>query len=211
MVRRSITKLCTGVAIWLLPAAGALADEVIADDVVINANLIVSGSLCVGPVCADNENFGFDTMRLKSSVPLIRLQDTSTAAAFPTTDWMLGLRPVLSQPPVFVIDDLDAGSSVLQLESGAAGGVAIGADAVLEPGAVSVGAPGTERRVVHVAPGVAATDAVNMAQFDAFKDETTSNTAGDAAALNARLDTIEADVDALDARIDALTTRIDNL
>jgi hypothetical protein len=39
----------------------AFADQVIPDD------LIVQGSTCIGLDCANNESFGFDTLRLKAN------------------------------------------------------------------------------------------------------------------------------------------------
>jgi endosialidase-like protein len=59
------------------------ADQVIPDD------LIVQGSLCVGLDCVNNENFGFDTIRLKENNTRIHFDDTSTSAGFPANDWRL--------------------------------------------------------------------------------------------------------------------------
>ncbi len=59
-----------------------LRDQVIADD------LIVQGSACVGLDCVNNENFGFDTLRLKENNTRIKFEDTSTGT-FPSTDWQL--------------------------------------------------------------------------------------------------------------------------
>ena len=58
------------------------ADQVIPDD------LIVQGSLCVGFDCVNNENFGFDTIRLKENNLRIKAEDTSVGT-FPTQDWQL--------------------------------------------------------------------------------------------------------------------------
>jgi hypothetical protein len=58
-------------------------DQVIPDD------LIVQGSACVGLDCVNNENFGFDTIRLKENNLRIKFEDTSSAAGFPTVDWQL--------------------------------------------------------------------------------------------------------------------------
>jgi hypothetical protein len=60
-----------------------LQDQVIPDD------LIVQGSACVGLDCVNNENFGFDTIRMKENNLRIKFEDTSTQAGFPTTDWQL--------------------------------------------------------------------------------------------------------------------------
>jgi hypothetical protein len=58
-------------------------DQVIADD------LIVTGSVCVGFDCVNNENFGFDTLRLKENNLRIKFEDTSNSGSFPSTDWQL--------------------------------------------------------------------------------------------------------------------------
>ena len=65
------------------PGAAAMADQVIADD------LIVQGSACVGLDCVNNESFGFDTIRLKENNTRIVFDDTSTSAGFPNHDWQL--------------------------------------------------------------------------------------------------------------------------
>jgi hypothetical protein len=59
-----------------------LIDQVIPDD------LIVQSSLCVGFDCVNNENFGFDTIRLKENNLRIKFEDTSVGA-FPSNDWQL--------------------------------------------------------------------------------------------------------------------------
>ena len=66
----------------LLFASSASADQVIPDD------LIVQGSNCVGLDCVDNENFGFDTLRLKENNTRLKFDDTSSSG-FPANDWML--------------------------------------------------------------------------------------------------------------------------
>jgi hypothetical protein len=58
-------------------------DQVIPDD------LIVQGSACAGLDCVNNENFGFDTIRLKENNLRIHFDDTSTSAGFPANDWRL--------------------------------------------------------------------------------------------------------------------------
>jgi Chaperone of endosialidase len=61
----------------------SMPDQVIADD------LIVQGSACIGLDCVNNENFGFDTLRLKENNTRIKFDDTSTLAGFPNHDWQL--------------------------------------------------------------------------------------------------------------------------
>ncbi|HEV8581922.1 MAG TPA: hypothetical protein VGX68_22870 [Thermoanaerobaculia bacterium] len=65
------------------PKPVTAADQVIPDD------LIVQGSECVGLDCVNNENFGFDTIRLKENNLRIHFDDTSTSAGFPANDWRL--------------------------------------------------------------------------------------------------------------------------
>ncbi len=77
---------------WLAPLVGlgllALPGPVAADQVIPD-DLIVQGSLCVGLDCVNNENFGFDTIRLKENNTRIHFDDTSTSAGFPANDWRL--------------------------------------------------------------------------------------------------------------------------
>ncbi len=64
-------------------AGSAYADQVILDD------LIVDGSACIGLDCANGENFGFDTIRMKENNTRLKFDDTSATASFPNTDWQL--------------------------------------------------------------------------------------------------------------------------
>lgn len=63
--------------------------ELTANDQVIPDDLIVQGSACVGLDCVNNENFGFDTIRLKENNLRIHFDDTSATAGFPANDWRL--------------------------------------------------------------------------------------------------------------------------
>lgn len=66
----------------LLSGGQAVADDVIADD------LIVQGKACVGPPCANGESFGTGTLRLEDGETRIDFIDTSTAP-FATRDWRI--------------------------------------------------------------------------------------------------------------------------
>src|SRR5947209_4936276 len=55
-------------------------------DVVTPDDEDIQGSLCVGLDCVNNENFGFDTIRLKENNTRLQFDDTSTAAGFPTNN-----------------------------------------------------------------------------------------------------------------------------
>ncbi len=71
------------------PAASPGAPTLATKDQVIPDDLIVQGSACVGLDCVNNENFGFDTIRLKENNLRIHFDDTSTQAGFPANDWRL--------------------------------------------------------------------------------------------------------------------------
>ncbi|HEX6045259.1 MAG TPA: tail fiber domain-containing protein, partial [Pyrinomonadaceae bacterium] len=58
-------------------------DQVIPDD------LIVQGSVCAGLDCVNNENFGFDTIRVKENNTRIQFDDTSSSAGFATNNWQI--------------------------------------------------------------------------------------------------------------------------
>jgi hypothetical protein len=58
-------------------------------DIVQPDDVIIQGSLCVGLDCVNNENFGFDTIRLKENNDRIQFDDTSTSTGFPTNNWQI--------------------------------------------------------------------------------------------------------------------------
>lgn len=189
---------CIGV---LLFSAPVWADQVINDD------LIVDGSQCVGAECADGELFDFDTIKLKSSDPQIRFQDTSSAAGFPTNDWLMGITDdTTTGSTYFYITDESSGLEVLHVQATDLGGVALGAGSAVVPDAISVGAPGAERPIVNVAPGTSDTDAVNMQQFVDF--QTDIDTGADALAIEAELAAAQMRIDELNIRVDDLLNRL---
>jgi hypothetical protein len=107
-----VTALFLGATV--LGGGDAAADQVIADD------LIVQGSLCAGLDCVNNEVFGFGTLRLKENNTRIDFIDTS-AGAFPTRDWRLEANSNLSGGAnSFAIKDMGDDNS-----AGAEGGAAL--------------------------------------------------------------------------------------
>jgi hypothetical protein len=70
------------------PAMLGDAEDVVPVDQVIPDDLIVQGSICAGFDCVNNENFGFDTIRLKENNLRIKFEDTSVGT-FPSVDWQL--------------------------------------------------------------------------------------------------------------------------
>jgi len=68
-------------------ATGGNVRRVTAEDQVIPDDLIVQGSICAGLDCVNNENFGFDTIRMKENNTRIDFTDTSSTAGFASQDW----------------------------------------------------------------------------------------------------------------------------
>jgi hypothetical protein len=97
----------------------ARADQVIADD------LIVDGSLCAGIACADGETFGTGTMRLKNSTVRLDFIDSSSPGVA-DRDWRIEVNASSGPTEHFAIKDMGDAST------GAEGGTAI---FVLKPGA----------------------------------------------------------------------------
>jgi hypothetical protein len=102
------------------PVVNPFFDFVIADD------LIVQGSACVGLDCADGENFGFDTIRVKENNTRIQFDDTSTSAGFATNNWQIRANSSASGGGNFLafVDQGSTGNSetgtlVFEVDSGA--------------------------------------------------------------------------------------------
>lgn len=185
------------------------AQEVIADD------LIVGGSLCVGADCADGEEFLFDTLRLKSATPVLQFLDTSASSGFPSNDWSMGVTHSDSgSVPRFFLKDDSGDAIMLILQSGEAGGVALGAGSVIEPDAISVGNSGGERRVAFVADGTAPTDAATKGQLDAFisvvESAMTEQLSSDRAALDSEIAELESELAGLLSRLESLEAALGN-
>ncbi len=101
-------------------AFSMMPDQVIPDD------LIVQGSACVGLDCVNNENFGFDTIRLKENNTRLQFDDTSTTAGFPTNNWQIRANSSASGGGSFLgfVDQGTTGNSetgtiVFQVDAGA--------------------------------------------------------------------------------------------
>lgn len=95
-------------------AGAAAADQVINDD------LIVTQSICVGFDCVTGEAFGFDTIRLKENNLRIKAQDTSNSGTFPTTDWQITFNDSTNGGAnKFSIDDIDSGRTPFTIEASA--------------------------------------------------------------------------------------------
>ena len=89
-------------------------------DFVINDDLIVDGSACIGFDCVNGESFGFDTIRLKENNLRIKFDDTSTAASFPRNDWQLTANDSANGgASKFSIDDISGGRTPFTVEANA--------------------------------------------------------------------------------------------
>ncbi len=80
------SRICLIVGVPLLAFALAVPASA---DFVINDDLIVDGSACIGFDCVNGETFGFDTIKLKENNVRIKFDDTSNSASFPNNDWQL--------------------------------------------------------------------------------------------------------------------------
>ncbi len=183
----------------LLGASGlTMADEVIQDDLIVSGGApFSSGSACIGADCIEGEEFGFDVLKLKSASPQIYFNDTSNSASFPSTDWRVGVTDGASSlPAAFFI--MNATSSTYTLQISPEGDVALGAGAVSVADAVSVGAPGSERRITHVADGIDDTDAVTVGQFNTYAASV------DTTAMDASIAKLQDRINDLSARLSVL-------
>jgi len=111
-------------------------DQVIADD------LIVQGSICAGLDCVNNENFGFDTIRVKENNTRIQFDDTSVSAGFATNNWQIRANSSASGGASFlafvdqggtgnsetgtIVFEVDAGAPANSLRVSSGGNVGVG-------------------------------------------------------------------------------------
>ncbi len=90
-------------------------------DSVINDDLIVQGSTCIGLDCVNNESFGFDTLILKENNLRIFFNDTSVAAGFPANKWRITVNDSASGGSnFFALDDVTGNrTGVFRVQAGA--------------------------------------------------------------------------------------------
>ena len=102
-----------GLALLLAPAPAAA-------DFVINDDLIVDGSACIGFDCVNGESFGFDTIRLKENNLRIDFEDTSVVPSFPTNDWGIVINDSANGGAAyFGVEDRDAARFPFRIFAGA--------------------------------------------------------------------------------------------
>ena len=96
---------------------GAADNPLATKDYVINDDLIVIGSTCIGFDCVSGEVFSFDTIRLKENNLRIKFQDTS-GGTFPTRDWEIEVNSSANGGQShFRINDVDGARSPFTIEA----------------------------------------------------------------------------------------------
>jgi len=105
----------------LLSSTASFADQVINDD------LIVVQSECVGQDCVNGEVFDFSTIRLKENNLRIDFIDTSNSSSFPTNDWQITINDSANGgESYFSVDDVTGGKKLFKVSPD--GSVAMGAN-----------------------------------------------------------------------------------
>ncbi len=88
-------------------------------DYVINDDVIITGSECIGFDCANGESFGYATQKYKENNLQIWFEDTSIGS-FATNDWKILINDITSGgASYFSIFDTDAGRRPFTIEAGA--------------------------------------------------------------------------------------------
>jgi hypothetical protein len=89
-----------------------------AKDIVHADDVIIQFSACIGNDCVNNENFGFDTLRLKENNLRIHFDDTSNSASFPNNDWRITINDTSNGgASYFRVDDATNGKSPFTIEA----------------------------------------------------------------------------------------------
>ncbi|MCP5105886.1 MAG: tail fiber domain-containing protein, partial [bacterium] len=89
-------------------------------DEVINDDLIVDGSLCVGNDCYNGYAFGFDTIALMENNLRIYFDDTSNTSSFPNNDWRIVINDTTDGGgKYFAVQDVSGGKIPFTIEAGA--------------------------------------------------------------------------------------------
>ena len=88
-------------------------------DYVINDDVIITGSECIGFDCANGESFGYATQKYKENNLQIWFEDTSVGS-YATNDWKILINDTTSGgASYFSIFDTDAGRRPFTIEAGA--------------------------------------------------------------------------------------------
>ena len=134
--RPILTALCLAAA-FAGPAARA--DQVIADD------LIVQRNLCVGGGCADGEGFPYGVLKVTGNTVRMHFEDTSLSTV-PDRDWSLVINDsATTGMERFSVQDIDAGTLPFTIE----GGIAENTLYLAPAGRVGMGT-GLPQRSLHI-------------------------------------------------------------
>jgi hypothetical protein len=88
-------------------------------DQVINDDLIVTGGICAGVDCANGEDFGFISLKLKENNTRLRFDDTSVGT-FPARDWSITANDSASGGLDYLgFEDITAGTRPFWVQGGA--------------------------------------------------------------------------------------------
>ncbi len=103
--------------------AAAVVASTAAAQQVINEDLVVRGSQCVGARCDGAPKFGLDTIRLREEDLRIKFEDTSTSFLVPSSDWQITINDVgwggLNKFAIDEVTDQDQPRTLFTLEAGA--------------------------------------------------------------------------------------------
>jgi len=120
MIKQSIFLRFKRPVFTITALMAALSASPVLADFVINDDLIVDGSACIGFDCVNGESFSFDTLRLKENNLRIKFEDTSVAASFPSTDWQLTANSSANGGQnKFSIDDISGNRTPFTVEANA--------------------------------------------------------------------------------------------
>ncbi|MCB0666722.1 MAG: tail fiber domain-containing protein [Saprospiraceae bacterium] len=91
-----------------------------AQDTIIDADLQVIGSQCLGSGCGSTVNFDLITLLLKQDNLRIRFDDQSLSSSFPKNDWQITINDSHNGgDSYFSIDDITSSRTIFRLDAGA--------------------------------------------------------------------------------------------
>ncbi len=95
-------------------------DQVVEDDLIVRISGTTGGSMAVGLDAVDDENFGFDTLRLKEGNLRIHFDDTSTSPGDPSNDWRILVNDITNGGSNhFSIEDSTGNTVPFRVDAGA--------------------------------------------------------------------------------------------
>ncbi|WP_321530685.1 YadA-like family protein [uncultured Desulfuromonas sp.] len=151
-------------------------------DQVINDNLIVDGSVCIGNDCDNGAAFGDTTLLFRENNLRILFEDTSLpdgidSGRYPATDWQITINDSeAGGSNYFGVDNVTNYRSALRIYEGLDAAVVIGEGATSSgDNTLSIGTSGHERRITNVADGEDATDAATYGQLTTVQSQVTTN------------------------------------